>query len=275
MHMKFDFDSEYFNAEHTLECGQIFRFERRADGYIVYSSDKACLIKDEGNKVTFECEDGDYFYKFFDLGRDYKEIVDAAKSFNIPLLSRSAEKCKGLRILNQNREEVIYSFIISQNNNIPRIKGIIEKICKGLGQKKNFGAECYYSFPTSAELSKAPVEFYKSIGAGYRDIYLSETSKRIASEGIERLENLDAEALKKELLTYKGVGPKVADCISLFGFGKTESFPVDTWLEKVYRDDFDGTLQDRNKICAYFTELFKEYSGYVQQYLFYGKRLNL
>lgn len=273
--MKFDYSAEYFNPEHTLECGQIFRFKKLDSGYVVYSADKACFIKNEGEKVIFECDDGDYFYNFFDLDRDYKKIVEAAKSFSVPLLTRSAEACKGLRILNQNREETIYSFIISQNNNIPRIKGIIEKICMNLGEKKSFSGQEYFAFPSSSSLASVGAEFYKNLGAGYRDTYLFETSKRISAEGIKKLDGLDAVALKRELLTYKGIGPKVADCISLFGFGKTESFPVDTWLEKVYREDFHGTLKGREKISKYFTELFKEYSGYVQQYLFYGKRLNL
>ena len=91
----------------------------------------------------------------------------------------------------------------------------------------------------------------------------------------ERLEKLDGAQLKRELLKYKGVGGKVADCIALFGFGKTDSFPVDTWLEKVYREDFGGQLKDRDKITKFFTDKFGEYSGYMQQYLFYGKRLNL
>ena len=187
-------------------------------------------------------------------------------------LSRSAEQCKGLRILNQNREEMIFSFIISQNNNIPRIKGIINRICEGLGE--NIDGK-YYAFPKAAKIADAGAEFFRSAGAGYRDVYLVETGARIAAEGIERLESLNAQELKCELLKYKGVGPKVADCVSLFGFGKTDSFPVDTWIEKIYREDFGGTLKNRDKISKYLVDTFKEYSGYMQQYLFYGKRLNL
>ncbi len=269
--MKFDFDAEYFNPEHTLECGQVFRFTPLSGGYKVYSADKACFVKSDGKKTVVESGDADYFWRYFDLDRDYKEIVEKAKSYNIPLLTRSAESCKGLRILNQNREEMIYSFIISQNNNIPRIKGIIERICTSLGEKK----DGYYSFPSSSAIAKADVNFFKSAGAGYRDIYLAETSKRLAAEGISHLENLNADELKRELLKYKGIGPKVADCIALFGFGKTDSFPVDTWIEKVYREDFKGELKDRRKISEFLVNRFKEYSGYVQQYLFYGKRLNL
>ena len=272
---KFDYDAKYFNPEHTLNCGQVFRFERQGDGYIVLSFDKVCYLHSDGVKTVVESEDADYFYRYFDLDRDYSEIVETAKSFDIPLLSKSAEEFSGLRLLNQHREEMIYSFIISQNNNIPRIKGIISRICAGLGQEFEFMGRKLYTFPTTAALAGAGVEFYKSAGCGYRDKFLDETARRIAAEGIGDLEKLDTPALKKALLTYKGIGGKVADCVALFGFSKRDSFPVDTWVEKVYREDFKGTLTDRNKITDYFTGLFKQKSGYVQQYLFYGKRQNL
>lgn len=273
--MKLDFDSTYFNPEHTLECGQVFRFSKYKDGYLVVSGDKACYVHTNGVKTVVESDDSDYFYRYFDLDRDYSKIVDKAKSFGIPLLERSAENCKGLRILNQNREEMIYSFIISQNNNIPRIKGIIQRICEGLGEKREFDGTEYYTFPSSSVIASADLSFFRAAGAGYRDSYLFETSKRIAGEGINKLENLPTDQLKKTLLGYKGIGGKVADCIALFGFGKTDSFPVDTWVEKVYREDFGGTIKDRTKISEYFVTQFGEYSGFIQQYLFYGKRINL
>lgn len=273
--MKIEFDSRYFNPEHTLECGQIFRFYPFGQGYIVLSADKACYVYTKGDTTTVECDDEDYFRGYFDLEKDYSEIVERAKRHNIPLLTRSAEEFKGLRLLNQNREEMLYSFIISQNNNIPRIKGIISRICRGLGEKKQFLGEEYYTFPSTSALASAGKEFFKNAGCGYRDSYLAETSARVLKEGIARLDNLDTASLKKELLTYKGIGGKVADCISLFGFGKRDSFPVDTWIEQVYREDFNGVLTDRSKITDYFTQLFKEDSGYIQQYLFYGKRQHL
>lgn len=273
--MKFDYDATYFNPQHTLECGQVFRFKPYGDGYLVNSADKIAYVYGDGIKTVVESDEPDYFYNYFDLDRDYKAIVDAASAFNIPLLTKSAEICRGLRILNQNREEMIYSFIISQNNNIPRIKGIIEKICAGLGEKKSSPFGEYFAFPSSSALANADISFFTAAGAGYRNVYLKETSKRICDEGIAHLEALPTKELKAKLLSYKGVGPKVADCVALFGFGKTDSFPVDTWIEKVYAEDFNGTLKDREKIAKFFTDAFGENSGYVQQYLFYGKRLNL
>lgn len=273
--MRIDFDSTYFNIKDTLECGQVFRFKEYKDGYLIFSADKCAYVHTDGNKTVIESDDDGYFYNYFDLDRDYEKIVKKALSFDIPLLSKSASLCRGMRILNQNKEEMIYSFIISQNNNIPRIKRIIEKICARLGEKRPSPFGEYFAFPSSSALAGADVSLFSQAGAGYRDNYLSSVSKRICLEGIEKLENLETKELKKELLTYKGIGPKVADCVALFAFRKTDSFPVDTWIEKVYSEDFKGTLKDRNKICDFFVNLFGEYSGYIQQYLFYGKRLNL
>lgn len=273
--MKFDFNAEYFNPEHVLECGQIFRFKPFKQGYFVCSADKACYVHSDGIKTVVESEDSDYFYNYFDLARDYSQIVNRAKERGVPLLTRSSEAYKGLRLLNQNHEETLYSFIISQNNNIPRIKGIISRICGGLGEKREFLGEQYCTFPSTPELAAAGSGFFRSAGCGYRDVFLAETSAKIAAEGITHLENLNTPQLKAELLKYKGIGGKVADCIALFGFGKRDSFPVDTWSEKIYKEDFDGTLKDRTKITEYFQSLFGEDSGYFQQYLFYGKRSNL
>lgn len=272
---KLTYDKTYFNPKDVLECGQIFRFEPFKAGYKVFSTDKACYVYIDGNSTVIESENPDYFYDFFDLGREYAAVIEKIKAFNVPVITRACEVAKGLRLLNQNPEEMLFSFIISQNNNIPRIKGIISRISRTVGERREFMGEEYYTFPAAARLAERDAAFYKSLGAGYRDEFIVQTAKRVAAEGIDRLKSLDAPALKKELLTYHGVGPKVADCVSLFGFQKAASFPVDTWIEKIYRKDFGGTLKSRDKINAYFTSLFGEYSGFVQQYLFYCKRENL
>ncbi|MBE7088498.1 MAG: 8-oxoguanine DNA glycosylase [Clostridiales bacterium] len=273
--MKFDYDSTYFNPKDVLECGQIFRFTPYKRGYKLFSKDLACYIYLDGAKTVVESENSDYFYNFFDLERDYASIIKRAKAFNLPVVNRACEAAKGLRLLNQDAEEMIFSFIISQNNNIPRIKSIIEKICNKFGNEREFLGEKYYTFPTAQALESASVEDFKRMGAGYRCVYLRDTAVAIAKNGIEHLKNLGTDELKKELLKFNGIGPKVADCISLFGFGKRQSFPVDTWIEKLYKQDFGGTLTDRNKINLFFTDKFKEDSGYIQQYLFYAKRENL
>lgn len=270
--VEISYPSTYFSVKATLECGQLFRFKLCRAGYMVFSADKACYIYERDKSTFILSDDPDYFYNYFDLARDYSEIYKKALSYNIPSLNKAADFGRGIRILNQNAEEAIYSFIISQNNRIPRIKDIISRVCSALGEEKFFNGEKFYAFPSSNALAEKPASFYKELGAGYRDVFLAETARRICAEGITGLYSLSTQQLKQRLLSYKGIGPKVADCAALFGFGRTDSFPVDTWLAKVYAQDFNGNYTDRKKITAFFEELFGDYSGYMQQYLFYAKR---
>jgi len=274
--IKITCDAEYFNVKDTLYCGQIFRFKPYKDGYLVHSLDKCAYCYNDGDSAVIECEETDlaHFYEFFDLDKDYQKIVADAKSQGLKILSCAAEYCKGVRILRQNPLETLFSFIVSQNNNIPRIKGIIERLCARLGELKAFMEESFYAFPTAKKMAEMDEEFYKELGLGYRAEYI----RRLAVEVVNGLDinefsSLPTTELKKRLLSIHGVGPKVADCVTLFGFSRSDSFPVDTWIEKVYREDFSGNLKDRNKITEYFNERFKENAGYFQQYLFHYKRL--
>ena len=269
------FKGEFFNVKDTLSCGQFFRFKEYKKGYLAFTQDKAFYCYNEGDFAIIECEDSayEYAFKFFDLDRDYKAIYESSLSYNIEVLNKATKIGKGVRILNQDAIENVISFIISQNNNIPRIKGIIEKLCAKLGEKKEFLGEEYFTFPKIEKLKGASYEFYKEIGLGYRAGYIYQTIKEIVN-GYDYYKNyeLPEDELYKELISKKGIGPKVAECIMLFGYHKTKVFPVDTWIEKVYREDFKGILKDRKQISKYFTETFKENSGYIQQYLFYYKR---
>lgn len=271
---KIKFSATYFNPKSTLECGQLFRFKEFEKGYLVFSKDKACYLYSQGEETFIECEsaDVDYFFNYFDLARDYSKIYQSAVECNIPAVITSANIGKGIRILNQDINETVISFIISQNNHIPRIKGIISRICENVGKEREFMGEKYFTFPEISCLCQKDESFFAGIGAGYRAKYLSVTSKALASGVLLGAENLEENQLRKLLISLQGVGPKVADCIALFAFHKTHAFPVDTWVEKVYREDFNGTLTDREKIAEYFRQIFGENGGYVQQYLFYAKR---
>lgn len=270
---KFDYDSRFFNVKDTLECGQIFRFRPYKDGYLVFSSDKACYAYNEGNRAVVECEDEDYFRNFFDLGEDYSAIFDFASSCGCPVVGRAAELGRGVRILRQDKIEMLFSFITSQNNMIPRIKKSIERMCSSLGEEREFCGERYSAFPSVLSIASAGAEFFSESGFGYRADYMVSCAKAIA-DGFDLLaaDELSTSELKGKLVSLHGVGPKVADCVCLFGYHRTDSFPVDTWIEKLYREDFGGALTDRKKIASFFTDLFGAYSGYVQQYLFYYKR---
>ena len=177
---KIVFKSEYFNVTDTLLCGQLFRYfpvNGRENAYFVNSADKRCLVYKDGENTVIECENADraYFENYFDLTRDYGAIV-AAGAAQGGVLQTAAKLGKGIRILNQDRAEALFSFIVSQNNNIPRIKGIIERLCAGAGKKRTFYGEEYYTFPLFSELAAKPLGFFKEIGLGYRADYI----KRLA-----------------------------------------------------------------------------------------------
>ena len=274
--MGFKVSDKFFSIKDTLTCGQIFRFTESDGVYRVVSGDKLCYAMNYLDGVYIECKDTDidYFRHFFDLETDYSEIYNRAISFGYEILERSAKEGRGIRILNQNPLEMLFSFIDSQNNNIPRIKSIIEKLCTNLGEEREFFGEKYFAFPSVSKMANATLDFYKSIGLGYRAEYILTLAKDINNNGFneEKLSKLSTNELLEELLKIKGVGKKVADCVLLFGFRRTDSFPVDTWIDKVYKENFNGKEKDRKKISNYFVELFKEDSGYFQQYLFYYKR---
>ncbi len=271
------FENEFFNIKDTLDCGQVFRFSGLEDGsYTVKSKGETAKLSLKNGLVQITSSNDDYFKNYFDLSKDYSVLLKSVLSCNNEKVIKVAEKYRGIRILRQDSSEAFFSFVISQNNNIPRIKSTIEKLCVALGEKKTFDGEEYFSFPTAEAFSKADLSLLKQAGLGYRAEYIKESAQKICAGEIdfEKLNELDTDALKKELLKIKGVGDKVANCVTLFGFGRSDSFPVDTWIEKIYREDFNGTFTDRKKISRYFLDTFKENSGYVQQYLFYAKREN-
>ena len=273
--ISFTFPNDFFNIKDSLECGQIFRFSPFEKGFLVFSLDKCAYCYEQGDLVVVECEDADkaYFERFFDLENDYSLIVDGALSFGVDILSRAAMLGKGVRIFNQDPLETLFSFIISQNNNIPRIKGIIERLCTSLGEPKSFMGVKYYAFPTARKMAKQGVEFFKSIGLGYRAEYVQKLAVDVnLGLDVYSFSAFDTPTLKARLTALYGVGPKVCDCVSLFGFHRTDSFPVDTWIDKVYRENFNGTLTNRAKVAEWFVNRFGERAGYYQQYLFYYKR---
>lgn len=261
-------NSPDFSAKQTLECGQVFRFKTTSFGYEVYSlNHKATIIcQKDGTKIV--CDDTNYFVNYFDLSTDYAKIKQ--KLNGNAFVKDAISFGEGIRILRQDPIETIISFLISQNNNIPRIKKIIEQICECYGEK----CDGYYAFPTLKKLATIPKQFFTDIKCGYRDEYLFSSIQKLA-EGfnIQQIKTMPSNQANKYLTELKGVGNKVADCILLYGFYKTDVFPTDTWIKKVYSDFNPG---DKNKSAVQirneFVKTYGNLSGYAQQYLFYSKR---
>ncbi len=261
------YDKSQFNPQHILECGQVFRFGKDKNGnYYVFSKNNKAVIVEEKDHYKIISNNPQYFVNYFDLNTDYNLIKNKLKANKV--LSPMIDYGYGIRILNADSLEMIFSFIISQNNNIKRISQIIERLCS-IGDKTN---DNYFSFPTIKQLSNQPLEFFQTLGAGYRDKFLKETADQLKNQNIDDLKALSSDELYNYLLSLKGVGPKVASCIMLFGFGKKDKFPVDTWIEQVYYNHFSTEKRTRPAIQKYFEDEFKENSGLAQQYLFYYER---
>ncbi len=262
-------DTKNFNIKQTLECGQVFRFKVQDFGYTVYSLNHKADIYCQNNTIKIFTKDKKYFINYFDFCTNYDKIKSSLSVYHY--LKPAIEFGSGIRILRSNPLEMVIEFIISQNNNIPRIKTIIEKICEAYGEK----IEDFYAFPTLEKLKSIPLEFFKSIKCGYRDKYLFETIAMLNSEVfLDDLYDMSTEDARKELMKLKGVGRKVADCILLFGYHKTDVFPTDTWIVQAYNKINKNCSNDAIKISNYFTKIFGELSGYAQQYLFYQMREN-
>ncbi len=267
--LAFTYDSDYFNVRDTLECGQIFRYKKLSDDrYAVFSRDKYAEVVTKDKTVEVYARDKQYFWRFFDLDCDYAAKVRRISALS-PIMQRAASCGKGIRILNQDLTEMIFSFIISANNNIKRIQLIIERICNALGEPTENGR----AFPTVDSIAASPVELFASLGAGYRDKYLVATARKLQGYDLSALSALDSPSARKELLAFAGVGPKVADCILLFGLKRGDVFPVDTWLKKVYHNYFEQGHKD-SEISTFFCNLFGEDAGLCQQYLFYFERIH-
>lgn len=257
-----------FNVVQTLNCGQIFRFTIDGNTAYVYSKDKQCVINFDSEKIEINACDTDYFYHFFDLDRDYSTIKNTLKK---DVFLRSAvDYGYGIRIINNDAYEMLVSFIISANNNIKRIKNSIEYLCSHFG--KNMGK--YYAFPTLDELKKATVEDFKKAGLGYRAEQMYETVQKLTVQNIEHLKTMSQNQQFEFLVSLKGIGEKVANCIMLFGLGIKDVFPVDTWINKVYNKLTNTITTDRKKITRELTARYGELSGFAQQYFFYYFRDN-
>ena len=197
-------------------------------------------------------------------------------------MKTSIEYGQGIRILNQDLWEMIISYIISANNNIPRIKGIIERLSKAYGKEIEWNGEKYYTFPTVEELKDVTVEEYRKLGLGFRDIRLYETTKMILNKEVdlEKLRNNpNTQEVRDELLKLSGVGPKVADCILLFSnLKRFDVFPIDVWVRRVMNDlyikETDEAKVSKTKIEKLADEKFGNLKGLAQQYLFYWRREN-
>ncbi len=277
-------DIKNFNVGKTLECGQAFNFEKLDENYYKLTAFKRVLFvkqyeyKDEykyENKVemypTTEEDFNNVWVEYFDLKTDYDEIYN--KFIKDEVLKPLVEYGEGIRILKQEKWECLISFIISQNNRIPQIKKCINYFAENYGDKIENG----YAFPTPEQLASKSIEELKESKVGFRAKYINDCTMKVVNKElmIEEIANLPREEVAKELLKIKGVGIKVANCVLLFAYAKADAFPVDVWIKRAMEVlYFNGEEQKLEDIQTFAEEKFGEYSGIVQQYIFYYAREN-
>ena len=274
-----------FDLKDIFECGQCFRWNEQEDySYTGIWKENIVNIKKEGQDYVFTgiCKNQNLeeeIYTYFDLDRNYEKIKEELSKKD-EYMKTSIAYGKGIRILNQDLWETIISFIISANNNIPRIKGIIERLSKAYGKEIEWKGKIYYTFPTPEELKDVTVEEYRKLGLGFRDIRLYETTKMILEGKVDLKElkkNLNTMKVREKLLTLSGIGPKVADCILLFSdLKRLEVFPIDVWVRRVMNDLYikneDEAKVSKKQIEKIAKEKFGDLAGLAQQYLFYWRR---
>lgn len=250
----------------TLDCGQCFRWRERDDGgFDGVVRGRAVTAYMDGGSLIIDGADEDYralWRDYFDLDLDYAEVRRYLSTLH-PVMAEAAEFAPGIRILRQEPFEALISFIISQNNNIKRISGIVERLCENFGEQIGEGR---FAFPTADRLAQLTPDDLAPIRAGFRHRYIIDGAQKVADGTIdlEALRALPYDEAKAELMKITGVGVKVADCVLLYGLHKLEGFPLDVWMKRAMAVLFDGMDP----------AVFGEYAGIAQQYIFHYSRLH-
>lgn len=299
---------DHFNLAQTFECGQCFRWQKTVFGgqdassrlepesktglgllfsksdaeRVVYSGmvgDKFLSLWQNCHALVLQTTEEDFlsvWQPYFDLDTDYASIIKTL-SLNDPVLRKAAAFGQGIRILRQDPWEMLMTFILSSNNNIPRITGTIEVLSQRFGKPSGEMAHgsmplrAFRTFPDPEALASAGPEAFREAGAGYRDKFLHAVSVRVASGALSltELASLEDDVLRKQLMALPGVGEKVADCVMLFGFGRRSCFPVDTWVKRIMQLAYFDHEVSIKEINTFARDHFGPYAGYAQQYLFY------
>ena len=252
----------FFDLDKIAESGQCFRWKKTGEqAYEIPAYGKTLNIRQVGDRLYLDCAQAEYdeiWRDYFDLASDYGQYEQElrTRSDTSSYLYEATKAARGIRILKQDLWEVIVSFIISQNNNIPRIKGCIEKLCERFG-----------GFPDAKQILDGGMKELDGLGLGYRQQYILAAALLYHGNGDgsteKELRSLDYKEAMKSLLRWLGIGPKVANCICLFGLGHKEAFPRDVWVKRIEAEHFDGHFPEEN---------YPGYAGVLQQYIFFYER---
>jgi len=292
MEIHLDLKRTPFSLDHTLSCGQTFRWEKQGDWWVGVVGDTVTKIQQYEDVLVIEVsskQDGeDFVWRYFRLGDDllnvYREIMKDRH------VVESVNRFHGLRLVRQEPWECLISYLCATNKSIPAIRQMVANLCRRFGERIWFKGEEFFGFPKPDVLAKANLHELRLCGLGYRTEWIRETS-RFLGEGhfsLEALKDMQYETAKKELMKLPGVGPKVADCVLLFSLDKLEAFPIDVWMKRVvlgyysthFKPEFVAKVQAKKGlstseytiIYAFGRAYFGDSLGYAQEYLYHNKR---
>lgn len=271
-------DLRDFDPAQTFECGQCFRWRQLENhNWLGIVKGLVAEIEWNGRDLVFlgasPEEFTDVWFPYFDLETDYSEIKKKLTE-NDPVMERAIRLGSGIRLLRQDFNETLISFIVSQNNNIPRIRKIVECLAENFGRPIIHGNDECFSFPSTGEIAALPLEALACLRAGYRTGYILRASRQINDGLIDtnRIKNMKTSDARAEMLKLYGVGGKVADCVLLFSGLRRDAFPVDRWVARVMSALYPGSGVKNDEIAAFARERFGDNAGIAQQYLFYYAR---
>lgn len=268
-----------FNLEHTFECGQCFRWIKQKPGsYTGVVNGRVINISGDNDRIrilnTTIKDFQDFWFDYFDFGRDYSEIKKQLS--NDPILKKAVNFGYGIRILRQDIWETLVSFIISANNRIPMIMRCVDELSKMYGKKIIFNGKTYFSFPEPSQLVNCALEDITPCKAGFRCKYIIETAVKVihGEVKLDTLKNLPSDEARKQLTKLPGVGNKVADCVLLYSGTKYDVFPTDVWVKRVMEELYFKEETSLKRIQEFASDKLGELAGFAQQYLFYYAREN-
>lgn len=264
-----------FDLKSTITCGQIFRFIEDCNSYTIIVKDRVINLKQDNDYIIIESnkeEDlEEFIYDYFDLNRDYEKIENEILKKD-KKLKEAINFSKGLKMIHQDPFETLISYIISQNNRVPSIANALNLLSLNYGEKVIFKDKEYFLFPSLEKLSKLSVEDFRNCKVGFRDKYLYEIIESINNKKLEldKIYEMSGDEALKYLVEFKGIGVKVASCILLFAYQKFDVYPVDTWVKKFMKEDYN--IEGEANIRKFTYEKYKDYSALAIQYMFNYKR---
>lgn len=264
-----------FDLKSTVTCGQIFRYIEKDNEYIVVIKDRVISLRIDKDYIIVESNNEDNLMEvvtdYFDLNRDYdlieKNIIKCDEKIKDALIFS-----RGLKMIHQDPFETLIAYIISQNNRVPSIANALNLLSLNYGKKVNFKENDYYLFPTFEDLKKLSIDDFRKCKVGFRDKYLYSIIRSIENKDLDLNKIYDMNSIDalNYLINFKGIGNKVASCILLFAYQKFDVYPIDTWVKKYMKDDYN--IEGESNIKKFTSETYKEYSGLAIQYMFNYKR---